>query len=331
MFKHFIEHWLPRSLRRLTDSRPARRSRTRRNRPSLEELECRCLPSTVYWTNASGGDWSIPGKVLDECTLANSQTATWTAGNILMRDGAIVNNLAGATFMAQGNTTSLVNELIGASPTFNNAGTFRKVAHNGPTAIGVTFNNTGLVDVAFNSSLTLSGGGNATGTFNVDFPATLDFGGGTFTLSAASPISGIGTVSFTGGVVDILGTYSSSGTTSVAGGTVDFVANASMNHLNLGGGDLTGPGNVTVSSMFSWTGGTMSGTGRTTANGALDISQANDKTLDGRTLDIARTATWGQGNLVMTNRAVINNLAGATFDAEADGFLGASNMPHCRR
>ncbi len=83
-------------------------------------------------------------------------------------------------------------------------------------------------------------------------------------------------------------------------------------------GALTGVGTLTDSGPFNWTAGTQSGAGITNLNGAFNITTAANKFLDARTLNAAATTTWsGADNISAGNGATINNLAGATFNAQA--------------
>ena len=90
--------------------------------------------------------------------------------------------------------------------------------------------------------------------------------------------------------------------------------------LSLLGGVLTGTADVTVSGLFRWTGGTLSGSGELNANGGMsleNVGQGARKLLNGRTLNNAAAAVWSGGHIIAYNGAVINNLAGATFDAQS--------------
>ena len=61
-------------------------------------------------------------------------------------NGAVISNLAGGTFNVL--SDGAINSNGGAQPSISNAGTFRKSGGTGTTNIsGITFNNTGLVDV----------------------------------------------------------------------------------------------------------------------------------------------------------------------------------------
>ena len=95
-----------------------------------------------------------------------------------------------------------------------------------------------------------------------------------------------------------------------------------MSNLTLTGGSLTGSDTVIVSGPTIWTGGTMSGTGATTAQGGLTLGDANNQVYDyeslvQRTLNNIGAATWtGLGYFYQQAGSVLNNLAGAIFSVQ---------------
>ncbi|HVV00209.1 MAG TPA: hypothetical protein VHH88_02535, partial [Verrucomicrobiae bacterium] len=144
------------------------------------------MPSTIIWGN---GTVSMPvnidawgrllitnasPKVLSACTLNNAGTAEWDTdgGDLHLNNGAVFNNLSGATFDARNNAALYGG--VGAIGKFVNAGEFRKSAGSGSTAVvqenppaqGAIFNNTGTVN-ARTGRIVLMGGTNA-GAFNMD-------------------------------------------------------------------------------------------------------------------------------------------------------------------
>lgn len=97
-----------------------------------------------------------------------------------------------------------------------------------------------------------------------------------------------------------------------------------------GAGALSGTGNLTIHGRFIWTGATMQGTGVanaiTNANGGIDFG-ATGKILSHRTLNLpvgTATLSGPSNSIFMTNGAIINNPAGATFEATNDGGLSRS-------
>jgi hypothetical protein len=95
----------------------------------------------------------------------------------------------------------------------------------------------------------------------------------------------------------------------------------------LSGGVLSGIGDVIFNGLATWTNGTMSGPGTTTvaASSTLTINNSLPSFLDGRTLNNAGMVIWnGTGDIRMSNGALINNLAGAVFDAQNNATFGWS-------
>ena len=103
---------------------------------------------------------------LDGCALNNHGAATWTGGGTIgFYNGAVFNNLAGASFDARcdGQLGRGYPDLLG-SGSFNNAGSFTKSAGAGTTEVDAPFNNTGTASVA-SGTLSLAAGGTSTGPF----------------------------------------------------------------------------------------------------------------------------------------------------------------------
>jgi phage baseplate assembly protein gpV len=257
--------------------------------------------------NTVGGP-NLNGRILD-----NAGEADWVGnGTFFAGNNAVFNNLTTGTFIAQGNGT------FSGMATFNNAGSFLKMGGTGTTVLGTTLHNSGSVEVR-TGALNLNANQASTGVFTVDAGATLNFGGGTQLLEPASSVGGDGSVTFSGSNLILLGSYSVNGGTTISGGTTTFDADVTLPTLTLSNGTLGGPATVTVTGMLTWTGGTMSGSGQTNANGGIAMSGNNDKGLDGRTLNNAGTATMtGNGNVVLTNYGAFNNLATGTVALQSD-------------
>ncbi|HTW57606.1 MAG TPA: hypothetical protein VMD99_05740, partial [Terriglobales bacterium] len=98
-------------------------------------------------TNANGGMALSGEPFLSGQTLNNAGTASWTGIAFLMENGAVFNNLSGATWNHE--TDSAIAFEGGTTAVFNNAGTFEKTGGTTSTGGGVstsiTFNNTGTV------------------------------------------------------------------------------------------------------------------------------------------------------------------------------------------
>jgi YD repeat-containing protein len=316
-------------------------------------------------TLAAGGTLSLSGDLtLDGRTLVNAGTATWSLipglfNRFTMADSAAIDNQAGGSFTIAADAP--FNASGTAPEAFDNAGT---LVRTGGTATGassfngVALNDTGSVQVQ-SGTLTMAGGGDSTGSFQVAAGATLNFNGGTPTLEATSRIGGAGTILFSGGTVNARGTYDlgalgttrfTFGTAHFTGpvtslgqsllmheGTADFNSGApvTLPELTLQSGTLTGSDNVIVTGALNWTGGTMSGTGTTTVAASGQFNLSGTLSLDSRTLINAGSATWsgnGPNDAFKVNdmgsnlpAATIDNLAGATFTIINDRTLGQFN------
>jgi hypothetical protein len=115
------------------------------------------------------------------------------------------------------------------------------------------------------------------------------------------------------------------------------LAMASSLHDSLtlsGNAVLTGAVNVTVGGLFTWTGGTLGGSGSLTAQGGMMIdSTGAQETLDTRTLVNAGSASWTgvAGNpFAVLNGATFTNQAGATLDLQGSVVLYDPTNPLSR-
>lgn len=92
----------------------------------------------------------------------------------------------------------------------------------------------------------------------------------------------------------------------------------------LGGGSLAGAGIIDVAGQFNWTGGTLggnAGTVRILAGGTLSMSMTS-ATFVNELLENNGAATWsGSGTINTGQSAVLQNMAGATFDFTGSGVL----------
>jgi len=282
-------------------------------------------------------------------TVNNSGGATLAGSNLSSTSGGlpIFNNLVGATFDVQadyglaGTDTATFNNVgtfkksagtgtssITSAWTFNNSGTFD--VQSGTVSVAGLFNNTGTVTVGVGRTLTLTGGGTSSGPFTVANGATLEFGGGTHVLDAGASITGGGRVLISGTpTVYFNGPVSGLPTNLTIGGNLYFNSNAvSFATISQATGTLGGSAKVTVTGQMNWTGGTMTGSGSTDipTGASLVISGTSAKYL-ARTVNNSGAATLAGSSLSSTSGGapVFNNLAGATFDVQADYGLAGTD------
>ena len=220
-----------------------------------------------------------------------------------MRNSALIDNngVCNLTDIA------FIQELIGGTSTFRNDGTFNKSGGETTTTIrnGLAFLNNGTVNVDA-GTLELPSGTSSTGTFAIDGGTTLIFAG-SYTMDAASSVSGAGAVQFAVGPVAVNGAYAITGVTTVSG-TVAFNTETRLTKLDLSG-TLTGTGHVTVGTALNWTSGTMSGNGTTTVASTVTLTMSGNssKFLSSRTLVNDGTATLSGGILEVRDSALIDN------------------------
>ncbi|HEV2521280.1 MAG TPA: Ig-like domain-containing protein, partial [Candidatus Acidoferrales bacterium] len=216
--------------------------------------------------------------------------------------------------------------------TFTNAGTFTKSGGTTGTTISSLFNNTGTVNANV-ATLTLSGNGVHTGTFNVASGATLTFNSTTQNMNSGANIAGTGTVNFSASNVTFAAgsayTLGAAGQTNLMSGTLTF-NNASFtipSPLNQSGGVLTGTASLTLTAPFTWTSGTVSVTGTVTANGGINLNGFGVTLTTGTLINgNNQTATMSGANssLFFSNNAVFSNPAGSTFNLQNDNSISGS-------
>ena len=242
--------------------------------------------------------------------LENDGTVLWTgAGSMVLNFGSVITNRAGALFEVQ-NASSL-QASVGVSR-FDNVGTFRKSGGAGATTFGtgMILNNSGLVEIQI-GTLTLAGHVTNSGTFATFATGLVEWTGGSFTLNPGAQLNGDGLYR-------------------INAGTVTANANLAIEKLDLITGTLGGPGAVTINSLMNWSGGTMSGGGRTmiSAGATLNAALPSGGSLNARTLENGGTVLWtGAGNIGFVN-AVITNRAGALFHAQGGGGMTFVSGPN---
>jgi hypothetical protein len=257
---------------------------------------------------SAGGGLTISGGTAKTLAgsriLTNNGTANFSGGTLNAHDsgggpGAVLDN--NGIFNATDEADILFQNVVGGTqPSFSNDGTFNKSGAATTTNVSVIFNNTGTVNVD-SGTLSLNAGGTSSGAFAVDAGTTLNFGGGTHSLSAALSITSAGIVGFSGGTTTIAGGYTATATT-INGGTVNFNAagGATSNSMNFSSGVLGGSGPLTIDTgLLAWTGGMMTGSGTTTiaAPATLTLSGGSAKHLyDSRVIINNGTTSLSGGN-----------------------------------
>ena len=284
-------------------------------------------------------------KVLRNRILNLTQGATWTGGAISHGQGAVINLPPGRTFDIQGDLSFSFGQ-GGVRGTLNiTSGGLQKSSGSGTATVDVLLaSSNASVDVLF-GTMQFNGGSSAVTTmYSVPTGATLLFNAGTHDLDAGSSIVGDGVVNFSGATVNHAGTYQITGSTiassgvanltgfipsvgdvSISGGTLNLSqgGTVTMSSLSLTAGALTGSAPVDVAGAFTWSGGTLDGTGN-----ALNVLNGvtlsgSTKVLRTRTLNlIAGAATWTSGVISHGQGAIINVPSGGFFDMQGDLTFG---------
>jgi RHS repeat-associated protein len=232
-------------------------------------------------------------------TILNQGSIVWNAGTIAsltVGGGLIVNN--GSFTVTHDGTYSFAQ--------FENEGSFVKSDHSGEVHFDRgRFTNQGTVEVETGA---LNIGGSASlpdpvdsGNYTVAGGAFLTFSGGiNRTLTTTAGISAPA-VHFTGGPVDIYGSYDVVTTsTSQAGARVNWFGDdpRTLPIVDLGGGGIGGDAPLLISQQFEWRVGAINGTTpmTITAGATLSLTIAASQPLN-RVVVNEGTAVWSSGNV----------------------------------
>lgn len=311
--------------------------------------------SGVGATTTVTGTLDMPSSnvTLDGRTFNNAGTATigGTSFYMVLYNGAVVNNLAGATLEFLHSGTGQLTYSTGGGA-FNNSGVITKpLVSNGYTYIYPTYSQSGSFavqggSVSFNPNTGTTG--NITGAFTLA-PGTLAYfaGSGTLNFAAGSSLTGAGAVTFASGTVNFKAgsTYAIS-TTQVTGGTADFSATSAVTFDDVtaaGGtfriGDITVTGDLTRTfGTFTVLSGTVTFAGGTQQNLKLDQATTfNNLTVNAGTTLIETVDANNAGvSGVLTNQGTLRKtksipgssvytagLTGATISVTVKGTLSA--------
>jgi hypothetical protein len=288
---------------------------------------------------------------LSGLTLNNHGTAIWTGlnyGSIYASNGATVNNMTGATFNAQVDGRLTWDPAVAggpAPPVFNNAGTFIRSGDANQTDINIPFNNTGSVSLQAgflhlgesDYPIVSTSTGSFTGAAGTTFYLTDEV------LTAASSLAGdtvsLGRVTDAGNYTAASGTSANNATftgpVQNLGNSFDVYGTVSFNPaspVTLTTGTFTVHDGATLSGVDSFAANgpfslgvetTLSGPYTIDAWGGMSITTYSYSHIDGVTLNNYGMASWTgtAGAIFGSHGATINNLAGATFNAQADAEL----------
>ncbi len=281
--------------------------------------------NSVAITIDSGGQFNIGYNLnslslsLGGCFITNYGVTTWGGhGGISMTGNAVFNNMPSALFDSQIQNGSVDGTLGNGPPpsggSFNNYGTFRKSAGTNVLQLAPEFNNTGLLDL--HSGQVQVYGGASSGIFSAAPGTETRLGGGgvnrTNSLNTGAQFTGTNFVRFN------------------QNSSLVFNGNVTMGNFSFEIGTLDGPGSLTVSNIFNW-----SGNGNIQGAGAINIpvgatwNVTANGTIVQRTLNNFGTlmmSNSSSGNYVGVNTNVVfNNMPGALLQIRNNGGFGLPN------
>lgn len=272
---------------------------------------------------APGGQITLNGNInLGTRPLQNAGRLIWTSGNITSSpSGPTISNLAGGTFDILVTDRSF-------SRAVTNAGSVRRMTGTGLATFNSSFSSSGTVEVQ-NGVLQLNGG-TQTGSLTVA-PGAIIWLAGAFELAPGSSVAGAGNVRFDG-VINLNGTFNVGGIISINSGTVNFSTGCSFigspvsisggtanfntgqtpsfSSLTMSSGTIAGTDPITITGIFTSSGGTLNTTGAINANGGLSITGLS---ISSGILNNPGLATLNGGISIATN-GVFKNLPGGTLN-----------------
>jgi hypothetical protein len=293
-------------------------------------------PVSTIWNGSAtvgGGTLFIPAGAalsfaftgsasLQNATILNGGGAVFTtSGTLNTGSGAVIRNLAGATFAFTA-AGSVPYNLGGTASLFDNQGTLTSAPLSGNVVIGAQLSNTGTVQVASDTlRFTNGSAGSLVGTVTVTAGAALDFGGGAFAQTGPLQVNGDLVVSagqaVPGGYpLGVAGSFTTMGTGALrmtltndsvgVGGNATFAGGSTAGLLTSGiltvDGDFTQAGN---SAAFA-----PSGTFETdlTGSGTQNVSFANPGTSLFQRLAVLDTTNAARDVVLQTNVVVADSL-----------------------
>lgn len=279
---------------RRTSKLPSAPTRTRRSPLALEPLEDRRLPATFTWVQNAGGDFNNAANWRDE----NNNPGVPGAN-----DDAVINTTG---INVTSSTSNTVNSLLCGAQLTLLGGTFSIADAGKNSHINTLVQNAGTTLQANAGTLFVSGG-SSSGTLVAASGAMITFGNDQFSMNAGSSLTGAGLFFVGGGML-----------------TLNVDENAPAN-FQVDGGAVNGPGILTITNTFTWSGGNLDGPSTTIVpvGTTLNITSFNFKYLTGgHVLNIAGTATWtGTGELDGSPGSTLNN--SGIFNVQTDVVSGS--------
>ena len=308
---------------------------------------------TLYWgsgVQSGTGGATVSGSAVlgtgtgyaslsleDGRSLALSGSSTFQATALSLRNGSAIYNNGSFTSVGERRNLAVYDNQIlaeGSGNAFHNNGSFVQDADGHATVIRSTFHNRGTVSVV-SGSLSLSGGGQHSGSFAVQAGQQLSFAGDH--VFAGGLLHNDGQVSFGTGNVNVAATtgYSGAGRLKVDGAQLVLGVSAGMHVAELevhnglldaragldntlrtdllmlhDAGRLSGEATLDAQAL-SWTGGRMSGPATTRVHGEAELGDGLAyRTLfldNGRTLELRGDSVFQAGFIGLSQASRIVN------------------------
>lgn len=301
--------------------------------------------SATLFNKTVSGSTQYVGSSGGARTLNLSGSTTFQSSALSIRYGSTVYN--GGTFTSVGevvgdgtfndnsiNTYSLTN-------TFSNGGTLVQDSDARTTTVATVFDNTGDVQVR-SGTLSLNGGGTASGSFSTLAGGTLKFGGSgdIYNFNSRSGYGGAGALQIVDGTLKLNAgsSYGGTGTLAIVGGTLELntggsvtVSTLSMTSsisAKLRGGDMLNVG------ALEWSTGVMTGGGAITVSGSTllqddagvtSLQYLGNSAQGARTLNLNGDTTFQSNMFSIRYGSIVNNAGTFTSKGEVGtGFTSDS-------
>ncbi len=252
--------------------------------------------SILIWSRFDWADGTLAG--FGSVDIAPTASVNLGAGGVArtlsrqINNSGVINFTDGSLILSNGAINNQVGGVLNLSGSASFAGVFR---NSGQINISNAINWNAYV---LNS-----------GTINVASGGTLDFDGGSFSQQTGATITGAGFVAL-GGFQNVEGTLTLAGS-----------------NINLSAGTIGGAGNINVTGVFNWNGGTI---GTSIVNSGSINPGATMNVLPGATLNVG-SATGHELYRTVNNTGTINlNSSGPLFCNSPLNNLasGVVNIPH---
>jgi hypothetical protein len=256
-------------------------------------------------TATSSGTLTVTGINTSQLwgPLTNSGTLTIPAGDALeLVSPGVLTNAVGGTIDLAGSGSGL-HGYSGEGQVVNN-GTINAALTSGTATISTSLTTSlaNLKMAAGTEEVSLTDGGSLSGTETVPSGTIFSLDYGSFALNGAT-FSGAGLTRLTSATV----TATLTGTT-----TVNTL-------FSLSGGTITGAGNLTLTGTSTWSSGIIDLTGTTTSSGTLTVTGINTSQLWGPLTNSGTLTIPAGDSLELVSPGVLTNAVGGTIDLAGSG------------